>query len=83
MQIAFNSIFSYLLTIPTGMGFCHIFSINSMSVVLPGQAIEKWLSMHNTSPMTGAVLAHRSAGVAVELKMGRHRKHKLSKYKLV
>ncbi|OLP74321.1 hypothetical protein AK812_SmicGene46172, partial [Symbiodinium microadriaticum] len=22
-------------------------------------AIEKWLSMHNTSPMTGAVLAHR------------------------
>ncbi|CAE7518141.1 PUB50 [Symbiodinium microadriaticum] len=23
------------------------------------QAIEKWLSMHNTSPMTGAVLAHR------------------------
>lgn len=65
------------------MGFCHIFSINSMSVVLPGQAIEKWLSMHNTSPMTGAVLAHRSAGVAVELKMGRHRKHKLSKYKLV
>lgn len=31
MQIAFNSIFSYLLTIPTGMGFCHIFSINSMN----------------------------------------------------
>ncbi|CAE8723518.1 unnamed protein product [Polarella glacialis] len=23
------------------------------------QAIEKWLSMHNTSPMTGALLAHR------------------------
>lgn len=23
------------------------------------QAIEKWLAMHNTSPMTGAVLAHR------------------------
>lgn len=23
------------------------------------QAIEKWLSMHNTSPMTGAVLVHR------------------------
>lgn len=26
------------------------------------QAIEKWLSMHNTSPMTGAVLAHRCDG---------------------
>ena len=30
--------------------------------VSTAEAIEKWLSMHNTSPMTGAVLAHRSGG---------------------
>ena len=30
--------------------------------VSTAEAIEKWLWMHNSSPMTGAVLAHRSGG---------------------